>query len=310
MANPEIIFKNKIDIELLQATWKLAYHKDININYFKWWLQNNPYQAYVMVDSELASFYNIMPVDILVNNKTERAGLMNMALTHPDHQSKGYFIQLELGLHEVLKNEDFYCAFGFANHQAHRLHRKHAGWKDLSALNQMRLHKKNVRFSLSSFSDFNFETGQLNNEIILQLGNLVYSGSRIKFSRNNEYLSWRLLENPLNTYFYKKIFLKDILNSVIIFKKFNQSIDIMEIFYLPLSQNFKSLEAGIKSFMEMSDTINIWSNLHSDEHLLLEKIGFIEEEFNTYFGVIPFKNNDDLLQITNWHYRFIDSDVF
>jgi hypothetical protein len=35
--------------------------------------------------------------------------------------------------------------------------------------------------------------------------------------------------------------------------------------------------------------INIWSNLHSEEHLVLEKNGFMETKFSTYFGVIKFK---------------------
>lgn len=310
MGSPQFFFKNKIDIELLQATWKLAYKKDIDLNYLKWWLNNNPYQAYVMVDNELASFYNIIPVEIMIDKQRERAGLMNMALTHPDHQGKGYFIQLELGLHEILKKEDFYCAFGFANHQAHRLHRKHAGWKDLSILNQMKLYKRKAHFTLPSIQDFTFETGQLNRETLTEIETLDYSVFKIKFSRNKEYLEWRLLTNPVNTYFYKKVFFKNTLSTVIIFKNFKQGIDILEIFYLPLSQYFLSLEAGIISLLEMSETVNLWSNLHSDEHLYLEKMGFIEEEFNTYFGVIPFIDNNDLLYIQNWHYRFIDSDVF
>jgi len=56
--------------------------------------------------------------------------------------------------------------------------------------------------------------------------------------------------------------------------------------------------------------INIWSNLYTEEHIQLEKLGFRETYFNTYFGIIPFKNYKEIFDVRNWHYRFIDSDLF
>ena len=50
--------------------------------------------------------------------------------------------------------------------------------------------------------------------------------------------------------------------------------------------------------------------LHTEEHLILEKIGFREETVTTHFGVIDFTGQDGISDIRNWHYRFLDSDLY
>jgi hypothetical protein len=54
----------------------------------------------------------------------------------------------------------------------------------------------------------------------------------------------------------------------------------------------------------------MWSNLHSTEHVELEKFGFQETVFSTYFGVILFDKIPELAKYKKWHYRLMDSDVF
>ena len=63
------------------------------------------------------------------------------------------------------------------------------------------------------------------------------------------------------------------------------------------------MEKGIKK-------INMWSNLNSEEHLMLEKIGFIECQFNAYFVYYPINIIFNNIDIKDMHYRFIDSDVY
>ena len=75
--------------------------------------------------------------------------------------------------------------------------------------------------------------------------------------------------------------------------------------------NQLSLYAFEYLFAKNVEQINIWSNLYSDEHLMLEKIGFQNTNFSTYFGVILFNTKfKKILSIKNWYYSFFDSDVY
>jgi hypothetical protein len=87
----------------------------------------------------------------------------------------------------------------------------------------------------------------------------------------------------------------------------------MEVFYKEsiITAHQTILGSAIKYLVTKYERpLNIWSNLYDDEHLYLEKIGFQESVFNTYFGFIPFNDSKEFFDIKNWHFRLYDSDVF
>jgi len=121
------------------------------------------------------------------------------------------------------------------------------------------------------------------------------------------------LNNPSNDYYVLKVVSNNELKGLLFFKFYSGSIDVMEWF---CNENYSTntsivLVNALSYLMEKYNMqINIWTNLYSEEHLLLEKFGFKEGSFLTYFGVIPFTPNSLLTNIKDWHYRFLDSDVF
>ena len=85
----------------------------------------------------------------------------------------------------------------------------------------------------------------------------------------------------------------------------------MEFYSYDNNQNSNLLNFCFSSLMkEKKTTINMWCNTLSNEHFNLEKQGFQETVFNSYFGVVPFYKNKSLIDYEKWHYRFIDSDIF
>jgi hypothetical protein len=213
-----------------------------------------------------------------------------------------------------LKEDGFIGVFGFANQNSHYGFRKNLGWNDLAGLTSFAVEKNEFRRNLlNDNEEFRFTESAINKQQIQKTKELLCSDQKILPDRNENFLSWRLMRNPSNEYHTLMIETGETLIGVIFFKFYNGSIDIMEWFYAkhvsidPQLALMKGISHLINKF---NANVNIWSNLHSDEHLVLEKFGFKEGNFLTYFGVIPFVSEPVLTGLKDWHFRFIDSDVF
>jgi hypothetical protein len=187
-------------------------------------------------------------------------------------------------------------------------------WQDLSALNNFGVNKDDFRsFLLPKDKSFEIETKLLSIESLKKIELFSISEFSISIVRDFENLKWRFFDNPSNQYFTLNLKNDDI-ELVLIYKEYNNSVDIMEVFYNTKDIDFKniSLMRAFESlFHNGFEQINVWSNLYSIEHLVLEKYGFKKGHFSAYFGFIPFTSEHEcLLNIKNWHYRFTDSDIY
>jgi hypothetical protein len=132
--------------------------------------------------------------------------------------------------------------------------------------------------------------------------------------RSSSYLNWRLLQHPTKKYRSAGIYLGSSLRAVAVYKTYNNTeTDIMEIFFSEESDlASEHILSALVAFLTRNGAskLNIWSNLFSGEHLCLEKLGFAEDRFSAYFGLIKLNNQSVSTQISDWHYRFLDSDVY
>lgn len=318
MAKIKYCFDEKPPYRMVADLWSKSFGRNLDIKYWEWRFENNPndkksYAVYIIDDAKMVAYYALCPTILYVDGEAFRSALMNMAMTHPDFKRKGYFVEIEIALHEVMKSEGYHMVFGFANHQAHRLHRKHAGWRDLAILNIMRCTKEHFRgLSVKNYRDLSFDSGKISKEAIKKTECMDFTNNRIWFSRDCKNLIWRLYDNPVYDYYHITIKKGEMTAGVVFFKYYRGSVDVMEFFYDITIQQSELFGAGLRKIFEESNVkdISLWSNLHTEEHLYLEKLGFVEAEFNTYFGVIPFTSSKEVLDYKNWHYRYLDSDVF
>jgi hypothetical protein len=320
MSEVSFYFDTPIDLSKIRATFELCFNQKFDEKYWKWRFTKNPfsnkiYISYIMKDETLASYYAVSPCKINFKGETSLMALSNMTMTHPDFRGKGYFTLLANELFRVLKNDNYIGVYGFANNNSHYGFRKNLRWQDLSILNEFsvaEISKRTQRF-LSS-SDFVCEVVDVDYNLNQKVNQFEYVKEKITVIRSFEYLKWRINDNPSQKYFACVVIKDNNIVGYIPFKKYQQSIDLMDYLYSPELREQKNiiLISGINHLLNTYQSkVNIWSNLFSDEHLNLEKFGFTEKKFYTYFGVIPFNQNDDyLLNYKNWHIRFTDSDVF
>jgi len=319
MENILYYYDKPLEPTLIAKTFQKAFGVEFNVKSWEWRFLNNPftdkvYINYLKVDNVLASYYAVSPVNLIVDGKTYKIALSNMTMTHPDYQGKGYFKMLANDLFGKLKEDGFVGVFGFANQNSHYGFRKNLGWIDLAGLNSFSVDKNDFRLNLlKNIEGVVYTESSLNLSHIQKAKELICSNQKIVPDRSENFLSWRLLKNPSNQYHTLVVESENELKGIVFFKFYNGSIDIMEWVYNTQSEidQHDTLIKAISHLLTKHNTsVNIWSNLHSKEHLLLEKFGFKESNFLTYFGVIPFVSEPVLTNSRDWHYRFIDSDVF
>jgi hypothetical protein len=319
MPQVKLYFDQELKFDSIAETYFKSYKRKLDPEYWNWRFCNNPYNrkifiSYILENEILAAYYAASPCFIRINNVSHKFILVNMAMTHPDYQGKGYLKRVAGELYRELDAEGYIGALGFANAQSHYGHRKYLNWSDLCVLNNFSADKHTFKPG-NEMSDikFGFESGDVDKCIIELTQSMICCNKKVHINRDITFLDWRLRIHPMYRYFYLKINDNGGPAGLIFYKLYNGNADIMEFFYNPEweSENHHLLIAGINELMKIShESVQIWSNLQSDEHLQLEKSGFRETSFITYMGIIPFHDYPEIRDLKNWHYRFIDSDVF
>jgi hypothetical protein len=294
--------------DLIARLVKATYNKDFDFEYWKWRFKNQAsHIAYIEDNGRLASFYAVTQTQFLHKANLYSCGLMNSAMTHPEYGGKGLFAKLEVALHSrLLDKKGFKFLFGFANHNAHRIHRKHAGWKDLFILNNFYVESAKLIAKRPNSFKYTFKVIRAKDYKLPKDNTYIVSHSEFQFARSVDFLAWRL-NDPRNTYQIMEVSIGAKPEGLILFKEYGGSIDIMEVIYFSQSCNFDMLAEGLFELADKKNGLYIWSNLYSDEHVFLESLGFQERDFNTYFGYI---SNGFELDREKIHFRFLDSDVY
>lgn len=290
---------NPIHVDKIAKLYELAFKRPFNKQSWLWRFTDNPnfskiYISYVIDNNELISYYAVSPLIFNVFNKNEKIALSMMTMTHPDYTGKGLFTSLAKRVYNNLQIDGFYGVYGFANTNSHYGFRKNLGWKDINQM--ITLSYRNNQRNYSSYNHITLDKYFLQN---LTTNKLICNNNSL------DYLSWRTIENPTHDYFqYEgKYGLK------LIYKIFGgNEIDI--VYYKPYTQNLIDDMKNFLILMNDVSQINIWVNLHHQEHLIFEKLKFVPSQFNSYFGFIPFYKNDSALNYKNWKISMLDSDIF
>lgn len=310
-------FQDKIDFKYFKHSYEKAFQREFNLNYWKWRYLENPndektYIGYIQEDSNVVSFLGSSPYKIISNEKIENIAYLNIVFTNPEYQGKRYFDIVVNETLNMLKTNGFIGTYGFANHNSHYGFRKKMNWKDLAVLNNFQLDKFHITLKKNQSNKYDFKINLISEKDIENALLMNFKTANTHIDRGFEFLKWRFIDIPTHQYYSLKIFENNKLVGIVIYKIFGPEVDIMEFFY---SKNQEENRYFIFTFaslqlLEKFDKINIWSNLYTDEHLFLEKLGYKETMFSAYFGIIPFCDNSQFLDYKNWHIRFMDSDVY
>lgn len=309
--------QESFSFELIRDLFEKVYNRRIDLDYLHWKFMHNPFEetpniAYIMDSNRLISFYSVSETRLKHGNKEFKCGLLSSAMTDPEYAGQGLFAKMEVYLHDhMFNNKQLSFLYGFANHNAHRIHRKYAGWKDICILNSFYLNSELLNIDIEELKNFSYCVRGIHEFDLQSVKEIIDKNVIYGFTRSIEFLDWRL-KDPRNE--YKILEISSNLNrdifGILIFKEYNGCIDIMDFFNLEKYIDFSEIISNALKYLALkrySKGFYVWLNLHSEEHVIFERIGFKENTFNTYFGYI----SDNLtINSEKLRFSFIDSDVF
>lgn len=327
MSDITFLWERHVSPELVKCSWEAAFsrHHD-TLTWNKLWdwrfyqnpLDEKPIAAYALIQGVVACFFSVSTLELeQPDGLIVKAGLAYSGFTHPMYQGKGLYVKMYKALEIELFSMGYQCLLGFDNHNSHYPEVKHLGCKDLAIATCFNLKSK----------DYIDNLAKNNNKIIsckhdIEVKNIVddlscfnyLCAGKYHIRRSSEFLKWRLINHPLNRYLCITAHVNNNLAGAIIYKTYQQrEADIMEIFIntdYNIYQDTLVLSLIRFIVIDLGLSINMWSNLFSEEHLLLERVGFKETFFCSYFVLFNIKKCINISNVKYWHYRFIDSDIY
>ncbi len=321
MTDVKFFYEDPIDLQKLADTFKLSFSKGVGVDWLNWRFLQNPnsdkaYIAYIEDGDKIVSCCTGTPYKLHLKDKGDFKFVhTHTGFTHPDYQGQGLFARTIESLFYKLKEHGYIGEINFCNHNSHASYRNIPERVELSILNFFQTDNNLFRkHLLKDFSkSIQFSEGDINPEILESASKMNFNTGKVNFSRDFETLKWRFYLIPNKKYKYVSVNRDNISIGILIFKQFDDIVDLMEFFFDPNVEKdrYKLLGSCVNYLIDSGkNKINYWSNLHSREHVELEKFGFQETIFSTYFGVIRFQDIDEIAHYPNWHYRLMDSDVF
>lgn len=318
MDKVEFFFDKEPDIIKVKQTWEKAFNKKFNLDYWNWFFKSNPisdklYIGYIMKNNVIVSYSAIQPSFIETEGGMKiKTGCMNMWMTHPDYQKRGYIVTILKELFKVMKNDGYKYLYSFPTRVVTwGLMKKHLDWTDVNTLHILKIKRNETRHLINKIS---FNTGIINSDVLNQTDKMVVLKLGVNICRTNKYLTWRFLNNPINTYKFVNVIVKGVEVGLLVYKSYNKEADIMEFFIDTKYESSKyellldcvNFLIGKKNFT----SCNIWamesSNLYN---YLLNKNCFIDP-LTTYFGYVNLQSETNIIKPSDWNISFMDSDVY
>jgi hypothetical protein len=321
MLTVELYDKNELELSKIAKLWELSFGRKFDFARWEWFLKRNPfhekiYIGYVLSGNELVSYSAIQPSIINIKGKGRiNTGNMNMWMTHPDFRKKRFLQATLMELISELKQDNYSCLYSFPTRESSwNLMKKYLDWNDIFDLIIFQFSSKDVSANLS-LRYYNFEVGVMNYNVVKKLNDMIFTAKQIYIERNKEFLNWKFVENPSNTYCYLNVNQSDKTLLTLIYKKFGNSIDVMEVFYDKVLEQKEYYEILMKSFCYCIlkikvDIVNLWVVKDSENYHYFKNAGIKESELVTHFGIVSLKNIDELNNKERWHLSFMDSDVY
>ncbi|RPA68081.1 GNAT family N-acetyltransferase [Cyclobacteriaceae bacterium YHN15] len=305
-------------LELFNA----SFGRPLNKTFWDWRYKQNPFiedtLAHLMWDGKnLVGHYAVCPIEMIIDNQPSLTALSMTTMTHPKYAGKGIFKILAESLYqEMEKNDGISMVWGFPNLNSHYGFIKNLSWNDISTIPTLKLDKGN--FGLYPLTKFiqhrTFDLGK-SEKIKSNVSGSVF------VNKSEDYLIWRYLKNPTNT--YQIISSENYPEQFVVIKIFNsfetpgyQEVDILEHGYDNDNEVFHLLIGSILAYCQHNDInlkcINTWLNIADKRHLMFERNRFSFDSPITILGQRKLNPllSDMVFDYKNWSITMGDSDVY
>lgn len=302
------------NIQLLADLFEISFKRKIPTEFLRWrYLQNptNDILACISFDGErLIANYSASPCVINMFGNPTKTALSMTTMTDPDYNGKGLFTRLATELYQFMLEKDYFMIWGFPNRNSHLNFVNRLQWQDIYEIPTMRLNLNNLLKRI----DMRKSEVVTDNSFELNYSN-PSKGSEglIKTEKNQLYLQWRYLHNPVNNYVNFILHHRGIVLSFCIVKVYGKELDIVDLQAVDKDQGMVLLLTALDYAMKLElNSVNCWAPRHHFFHSLCERLGFCNKEPITYFGARLLKDCriSKIFDFSNWYLQMGDSDVY
>ena len=247
---------------------------------------------------KIVANYSAIPCKIRVDDNFIKAAISLNTMTNPNYVGRGLFIELAKRLYSYMIKNGYGIIYGFPNYLSNKTFTTKLGWRDIYEVPTLECQiTEKINIQESSFHTCSF------NEI-----NERRDINRICIHKDHNYLNWRYNLVPDKKYFFAKNSEGDWLA----YKIYSDQINIVELDALGLNSIQQALVYIFNNAIKLKmKSISIWSHINTDEHYLLEKIGFINRYPIRYFAAKELTPVEiDIFDYRNWSITMGDDNVY
>lgn len=301
--------------------FRMVFNQEMTLEHWYWRFTKNPagnYLIKLMWDQDiLIGHYAVSPIMVKVNGTEVLTAHSLTTMTHPDYGGRGIFKALSLALYKELE-EDRGCKaiWGFPNNNSHGGFIKSLGWSNIAVIHTMgikvsSIQHKETQYEVSPFDRFD----EMLDNYVSSYEN--QTPGAVGICKSLAYLNWRYVDKP--DVEYRKFQIKEgnTIKGIIITKIYPSTVlnhfdlNIVECILDDYNNLKESISFILASYQLPFERVTIWKNLFDDNHLVLERIGFVPVLPQTYFAArIHSTMPDDFKNYNNWNISMGDSDVY
>lgn len=296
----------------LKVLFESSFGRDLSSDYLDWRYVNNQEEIFYSVIGEtnsLLASYSVGPIRLTQNLTSHPTGISMTTMTHPNARGKGYFPVLAEDVYLRLANHGISFVWSFLNKVSHRIFIRDLKWSDIYEIPTLTL---SLAGQFEALNDGAVRVTE-DSEFVLDYQPINY-GELIRTERTSDFLTWRYLDHPVNSYNNYVIEKNGIVLSHIVTKNYLESIDLVDIQVSCEADAIDLLNFIIqKSIRDQRKTISCWASVHHFVHGILERLGFDNSEPVTYFcgrELIEGASPIGWRGFSNWYIQMGDSDVY
>jgi GNAT superfamily N-acetyltransferase len=294
--------------------YQKCFSATINEDIVKWRYLENPLNELLICiaveNGKLVASSAASPCEIVNKGYLEKSAISLNLMTDPEYRGRGLFVDLVSKLYKYMEIKNYKSVLGFPNSLSNPTFISKLGRKTIYEIPTLELKLSGFRDNLNVSSEILED-----DSFIGKYPQYSHIDRTIYLNKNREYLKWRYLQNPQNT--YKNFVIMDKFNKVksfLICKEYNDQLNIVDYYYSEKIDIELLIYRAIKYAKDIGKAlVTVWSQTGTVEHLFFQKQGFRNNYPITYFSGKLFGEEDNFNEFydyRNWYINMGDDNVY
>ncbi|WP_169910876.1 GNAT family N-acetyltransferase [Evansella clarkii] len=250
------------------------------------------------------------PCEFFNNGIIEKTAISLNLMIDPDYRGKGIFTDITSKLYKYMEEKGYKSVLGFPNYLSNPTFVTKLGRQTIYEIPTLELNLTDVRLKKTNTAHI-LEDDQFT----LNYSEYSHESRSLYLYKTREYLRWRYYKNPINN--YKNFIIKNELGHVrsfIVCKEYHDKLNIVDYCFNESSDIEPLINSAIKYALDIKKSyVTVWSQIGTDEHLLMQWLGFRNNYPITYFSgkILGITENlNEFYDYRNWFINMGDDNVY